>query len=62
MEPDEFRTFRIELGLTQADLAQIFQVTPRTIHNWETGHRPIRALTSLALERLRTILPESECN
>jgi len=36
---DHLRRRRLELGLSQADLASRLSVSPKTIRNWETGHR-----------------------
>ena len=37
MTPTEFRAARHELHLTQAQLADILAVDPRTIRRWEAG-------------------------
>lgn len=36
---DHLRRRRLGLGLRQADLAARLGVSPKTIRNWETGHR-----------------------
>ena len=36
---DHLRRRRLELGLSQADLASRLSVSPKTIRNWETSHR-----------------------
>ncbi|WNZ49247.1 helix-turn-helix transcriptional regulator [Leptolyngbya boryana CZ1] len=33
-----FVSLRKELGLTQEDIANELEVTPRTVINWENGH------------------------
>lgn len=39
MTPDEVKTAREALGLTQAGFAKAFQVSPRAIGGWEQGMR-----------------------
>ncbi len=37
MSGDEFRFFRIELGLSQVDVANLFGVGESAVRNWEKG-------------------------
>ena len=39
MTPDEIKAAREKLGLTQAEFAKAFQVSPRAIRGWEHGER-----------------------
>jgi len=39
MTPDEIKAAREKLGLTQAEFAKVFQVSPRAIRGWEHGER-----------------------
>ena len=39
MTPEELRTARKALGLTQAEFAVCFDVDIRTVKAWEAGHR-----------------------
>jgi transcriptional regulator with XRE-family HTH domain len=39
MTPEEFKTARKALGLTQVEFAQVFQVSPRAVGGWEQGER-----------------------
>ena len=39
MTPEEFKTAREALGLTQVEFAQVFQVSPRAVGGWEQGER-----------------------
>jgi DNA-binding transcriptional regulator YiaG len=39
--PDELRFLRTEMGLTQAELAQIVKKDGQTIGRWERGEKPI---------------------
>lgn len=52
MAPDEFRSIREKLGLTQAELAAHFGVALRTISNIESGGSPKFRLYALALSGL----------
>lgn len=35
--PERFKTERLRLGMTQAGLAEKFDVTRRSVNNWESG-------------------------
>jgi len=39
MTPEEIKAAREKLGLTQAEFAKAFQVSPRAIRGWEHGER-----------------------
>lgn len=42
MTPAEFRSIRVQLGLSQSGLARLFRVqSDRTIRKWEAGERDI---------------------
>ncbi|WP_459213114.1 helix-turn-helix domain-containing protein [Aquimarina rhabdastrellae] len=41
MTPEEFKSIRKKLGLTQAELASLIEVSPRTIQGWEYGKQKI---------------------
>jgi putative transcriptional regulator len=41
MTPDELRTIRKALGLSQAAMAQIVGVSRRTVEHWEAGTRNV---------------------
>jgi transcriptional regulator with XRE-family HTH domain len=43
MTPERLKTARAALGLTQAEFAEAFQVSPRAIGGWEQGVRNGRA-------------------
>jgi len=50
-------SLRKSLGLTQAQLAKIVEVTPRTIQNWERGRQPLGVSRSLSdLDELQQIV------
>lgn len=58
MTDHPFRARRVALGLSMPELALLLEVSPLTVHRWETGkHRPRRrdvklwARTLDALER-----------
>lgn len=51
--PDRILQARLDLGLTQKQLAAKLGVTDHTVANWETGRvRGIRLLNLVALARL----------
>jgi transcriptional regulator with XRE-family HTH domain len=39
MTPEQFKTAREALGLTQIEFAQVFKVSPRAVGGWEQGAR-----------------------
>jgi transcriptional regulator with XRE-family HTH domain len=39
MTPEELKSARAALGLTQAEFAKAFQISPRAIGGWEQGTR-----------------------
>jgi DNA-binding XRE family transcriptional regulator len=47
---------RIQLGLTQIELAQQLEVSNNTVARWENGHLPISRIVELAMGRLVSIL------
>jgi len=50
------KVIRESTGLTQAALAEGLQVDLSTVQAWESGRRPLTALRSLDLARLRAEL------
>ena len=60
MTGPELREFRHQLGLSQARLAALLDVTPNTIARWERGELAIASprMLRLALERLADTLPQ----
>jgi putative transcriptional regulator len=49
MTPEQIKSFRIRMGMTQAKLAHILGVQQATLNRWEKGHsKP----SPLALKRL----------
>ncbi|MFN3668118.1 MAG: helix-turn-helix domain-containing protein [Brevundimonas sp.] len=51
---DEIRTFRQDLDLTQAELAERLGGSTRAIEDWEAGRRQAPAMLRLALAAIRT--------
>jgi DNA-binding XRE family transcriptional regulator len=57
IEPQDFRDIRLRADLNRKQAADLLDVTPRTIQNWETGgaripwvaYRMLRILTGYAL-------------
>jgi len=41
MRPEDFKRWRVQLGATQASVAQLFRVNRATIQNWEAGRTRI---------------------
>lgn len=52
MTPEEFKAKRIQLGITQRELARWMDVTTNTIANKERGRRPIFRTDVIALAAL----------
>jgi transcriptional regulator with XRE-family HTH domain len=58
MTPEQLRAAREQLGLTQAEFAEAFSVSPRAVGGWEQGMRngrehaipaPVALLVEMAL-------------
>ena len=47
-----FRSLRLQLGLSQRELGEIFEMTDAAICMLESGKNPIRPRTALAIECL----------
>jgi DNA-binding transcriptional regulator YiaG len=58
MPPDEIRSLRERIGLTQADLADVLRVSELKVSRWETG-RTVQSATIDALLRLIRDVPGS---
>lgn len=54
MNPDELKTRRETLGMTQAQLAEALGVDVMTVSRWERGARPLSPLLPLALKGLES--------
>ena len=52
MDPDELKTIRYRLCLTQEGLARELDVSLRTLTRWESGTTPISRVLVLALRHL----------
>ena len=50
--PDQLKTHRERLDLTQAELASFLEVSPRTVWQWEKGELPHILTQEGALARL----------
>ena len=53
MSPAEYRAHREKLGLTQAGLASLLEVTRETVNRRESGEQPITHEAALAISSLR---------
>lgn len=52
-EINKIKEARVNAGLTQAKMAEVFKIPKRTIENWETGSRkPPEWAELLILEKL----------
>jgi repressor LexA len=54
MRPDEFRKIRLELGLTQEELARRLQTTRMTVTRYEGGTRRIPGVVDVVIRQLLT--------
>jgi transcriptional regulator with XRE-family HTH domain len=52
MTADEFVAFRKKLDLTQAALANLFDMSPRALQDIESGRASLRHIHVLALQRV----------
>lgn len=50
----EVKTLRVNLGMTQEDLAHELGVTVSTVNRWENGHTRPSRLATAGLDRLAT--------
>lgn len=53
MSAAEFKKYRLEMNLTQTQLATLLDMSPRQLSRVETGQRNIQITTSLAMAFLR---------
>ncbi len=53
MNKNEFREIRIELNLTQKELASKLELTSSTVSNYETGLFPIQKYMEYAMKYIR---------
>lgn len=54
MTPSEFRAARKRLGLSVANLAEVLDMTPRSLNHYASGAQPVPATVALALEALES--------
>ena len=55
-EINKIKEARVNAGLTQAKMSEIFKIPKRTIENWETGSRkPPEWVEILVIDKLRNI-------
>jgi DNA-binding XRE family transcriptional regulator len=52
MTPEQYKTARKHLGLTQAGLADILGVTRKTVNSREAGAAPIIAESAIAINAI----------
>lgn len=61
MTPEAFKTFRQHLGLSQADLAELWGMGAnggRTVRRWESGERPLSPLAARLIQYEAGEVPE----
>lgn len=58
MSPKELRFLRTELGLTQAELAQIVHTDEQTIRRWEQGRTPVNSSSEIVIRMLASEMLE----
>jgi transcriptional regulator with XRE-family HTH domain len=59
MEGEKLKEKRNALGLTQAQLAEIFDVKPNTVARWERGLLPVPRTVELAMETVERMYKKS---
>ena len=52
MTPEEFKKRRIALGLTQQEVADIFNCSDGLVSQWETGATPLKGMAAIAMANL----------
>ena len=52
MTPEEFKQRRIALGLTQQEVADIFNCSDGLVSQWETGAVPLKGMAMIAMSNL----------
>lgn len=50
MTPDDIRTLRMDLGLTQQQLATALSLATSSIQKWEGGRQPPKGLSQVMLQ------------
>lgn len=59
MEGEKLKEKRAELGLTQAQLAEILDVKPNTVARWERGLLPVPRTVELAMATVERMYKKS---
>lgn len=52
MTPIRLRQIREKLNLSQQEIADILEVSSRSVRNWEKGHSPLPGSVRIAMEFL----------
>lgn len=52
MTPEQFRNKRLELGLTQGEIAKVLGQTRTHVTRYESGARPITRVVEIAMHSL----------
>ena len=62
VEPNQVAQARAKIGLTQKEFAQVLQISPRTLQEWEQGRRkpsgPAEALIKIAFRHPEVFLQD----
>jgi len=56
MTPDEFRSIRSTLGLSQLGLAQSLEISRASVQRWESGRWPVPKTITYALAYMCVLL------
>lgn len=54
LSPSAFRQLQSDLGLTNAECAQVLGVTLHAVEQWRSGRRPVPGPAAVALELLKS--------
>lgn len=58
MTPADFKQHRLALGLSQADLAEVWGIDKGTISRWERGEVPVHPLAARLIQYEAGEVPE----
>lgn len=60
-KPSQIKKYRMEAGLTQATMSELFEIPKRTIESWEMGTRiPPKYVEKLIIEKLEQLAEKNK--